>query len=76
MSIKKFINKKKSNYYLKNFNYDNYIISVLSCTRYHNIINILKAFKLLKKNNFDKLKLVFILQVLDQKYFLEIKKFC
>tara|TARA_Y100000389_G_scaffold120331_1_gene117586 strand:- start:1998 stop:3116 length:1119 start_codon:yes stop_codon:yes gene_type:complete len=71
----KFIEKEKSNYYLKNFNYNNYIISVLSCVRYHNIINLLKAFKLLKKNNFKKLKLVFILQVLDQKYFLEIKDF-
>jgi len=71
----KFLNKEKSNYYLKNFNYNNYIISVLSCARYHNIINILKAFKLLKKNDFKKLKLVFILQVLDPKYFLEIKNF-
>ena len=35
----------------------------------------LKAFKLLKNKNFETLKLVFILQVLDQRYFLEIKEF-
>ncbi|MDC1278972.1 glycosyltransferase [Candidatus Pelagibacter ubique] len=71
----KFLKKKKNNYYLKKFDYNNYIISVLSCARYHNIINLLKAFKLLKKKNFETLKLVFILQVLDQRYFLEIKEF-
>ena len=47
----------------------------MSCTRYHNIINLLKAFSKLKKENSKKLKFIFILQVLDKKYFLEINEF-
>ncbi len=70
-----FLTNTKNNYYLKGFNYNNYIISVLSCTRYHNIINLLKAFSKLKKENSKKLKFIFILQVLDKKYFLEINEF-
>jgi glycosyltransferase involved in cell wall biosynthesis len=63
-------NKKKIN----NFNYkQKYILSVMSCVRYHNIINLLVAFSLLIKNY--NLKLVLALQVLDKSYFLEIKKF-
>jgi len=71
----KYLNCKKDNHYLDNFDYKNYIVSVLSCVKYHNIINLLKAFKLFKDNNNNKLKLVFVLQILDKKYFLEIKKF-
>jgi len=63
-------NKKK----IKNFNYkQKYILSVISCVRYHNIINLLEAFNLLNKNH--NLKLVLVLQVLDKSYFSEIKKF-
>ena len=71
----KYLNCKKDNHYLDNFDYKNYIVSVLSCVKYHNIINLLKAFKLFKDNNNNKLKLVFVLQILDKKYFLEIKKY-
>ena len=62
-------NKKK----IKNFNYsEKYILSVISCVKYHNIINLIKAFSLLgNKYNF---KLVLVLQVLDKNYFLDIKK--
>ena len=64
--------KKKS---IKNFNYeDKYILSVMSCVRYHNIINLLKAFKLLIKEINYNIKLVLVLQILDKKYFLEVKK--
>ena len=48
---------------------------MLSCVRYHNIINLLKGFKLLQKENNLNLKFVFALQILDKKYFNEIKKF-
>ena len=64
--------KKKS---IRNFNYeDKYILSVMSCVRYHNIINLLKAFKLLIKEINYNIKLVLVLQILDKKYFLEVKK--
>ena len=61
---------------IKNFNYESkYILSVMSCVRYHNIINLLKAYKKLTSNlDFD-IKLVLVLQILDKNYFLEIEKF-
>lgn len=66
--------KKYEKKIIKNFNYNQkYILSVISCVRYHNIINLLKAFKLLIKN-YD-IKLVLVLQILDKNYFLDIKKF-
>lgn len=60
---------------LKDFDYGNYFISTLSCVKYHNIINLLEAYKLLKAENKHQLKFVIVLQILDQKYFKEIKKF-
>jgi len=58
------------------FNYnERYILSVMSCVKYHNIINILKAFKLLIDDLKIDIKLVLVLQILDKKYFLEIEKF-
>jgi len=61
---------------IKKFNYESrYILSVMSCVRYHNIINLLKAYKKLTSNlDFD-IKLVLVLQILDKSYFLEIEKF-
>jgi glycosyltransferase involved in cell wall biosynthesis len=70
----KYLSSKENNYFLNNFDYKDYIISILSCVRYHNIINILKAFKLFKKDN-KNTRLIFVLQILDKKYFLEIKKY-
>ena len=68
------LNRKKN--FLDGFDYkQKYILSVTSCVRYHNIINLLISFKILiKEINFD-IKLVLILQILDEKYFLEIKDF-
>jgi glycosyltransferase involved in cell wall biosynthesis len=71
----KYLNESKNDYYLENLNYKDYIISVLSCVRYHNIITLLKAFKLLKNDNHSNLKLVFVMQILDHNYFLEIESF-
>ena len=72
----KFLKKNERNQYLiKGFNYKNYILSVLSCVRYHNIINLLKAFKKLsKENNFD-LKFVLVMQILDKSYYKKVSKY-
>ena len=86
LSIKKKINvvylgsnhikNSKNNFKkIKNFNYkNNYFLSIVSCARYHNILNILKAYKqiLLQEND---LKYVLIMQILDKNYYKEILKF-
>lgn len=72
---KKYLIERNDDYYLDNFEYKDYAISVLSCVRYHNIINLLKGFKLLKKEKNVNLRFVFVLQILDKKYFDEIKNF-
>jgi glycosyltransferase involved in cell wall biosynthesis len=71
-----FFSKNCKKNLIKNFNYnEKYILSVMSCVRYHNIINLLASYKLLiKEINFD-IKLVLVLQVLDKNYYLEVKKF-
>tara|TARA_B100001250_G_C19805824_1_gene793236 strand:- start:1250 stop:2395 length:1146 start_codon:yes stop_codon:yes gene_type:complete len=49
---------------------DKYIISVLSCVKYHNILNLLKAFKiLLDKKDTEIRKFILIMQILDKHYF-------
>jgi glycosyltransferase involved in cell wall biosynthesis len=74
LGINKIFFLQKKNKKIKNFNYNQkYILSVLSCVKYHNIINVLKAFSLLSENN--NLKFVLVLQVLDKNYFFEIKRF-
>ena len=61
---------------VKNFDYESkYILSVMSCVRYHNIINLLKAYKKLIGDLDFEVKLVLVLQILDKGYFLEIEKF-
>ena len=60
----------KSDNYLKSFNYsEKFILSVLSCVKYHNILNLLKAFKNLIHENKLKIKLVLIMQILDKDYY-------
>ena len=70
------INFKRKNKIEKiKFDFKNrYILSVASCVRYHNFINILDAFK---NTNYKKkkIKLVLIMQILDKKYFEEIKNY-
>ena len=51
----------------------NYILSVLSCVKYHNIINLLKAYKnLIKDLN---ISFYLVIQILDKTYYEEIKYF-
>ena len=66
-------NRKKN--YLEEFEYKNYIISVISCVNYHNIINLLKAFKLLKKDIQKDLKFVLVMQIIDKRYFSKINHY-
>ena len=72
---KKYLDNKKNEIYIENFEYKNYILSVLSCVKYHNILNLLKGFKLLKKEKNIKLRFIFVLQILDKDYFNQIKNF-
>ena len=44
-------------------------MSVLSCVKYHNILNLLKAYKIFLKETHVKINYVIILNVLDKKYF-------
>ncbi len=72
---KKYLNYEKNENYIENFEYKNYILSVLSCVKYHNILNLLKGFKLLKEEKNTKLRFIFVLQILDKSYFNQIKSF-
>jgi glycosyltransferase involved in cell wall biosynthesis len=74
LGINKIFFLKKNKKKIRSFNYNKeYILSVLSCVKYHNILNLLKAFNLFSEQK--NLKLVLVLQVLDKNYFLDIKKF-
>tara|TARA_B110000971_G_scaffold60155_1_gene61425 strand:+ start:2480 stop:3628 length:1149 start_codon:yes stop_codon:yes gene_type:complete len=76
LSVKKSFFKNNSKSLINNFDYKNdYILSVMSCVRYHNIVNLLQGFKLLIKEVNSNIKLVLVLQILDKGYFLEIKKY-
>ena len=47
----------------------NTILTVLSCVKYHNIINLLKAFKVLINQDGFKGKFTLVLQIIDEEYF-------
>ena len=72
---KKYIDNIQNENYIKNFKYEDYILSVLSCVKYHNIINLLKAFKLFKREHQTKLRFLLVLQILDKNYYLEISEY-
>jgi len=66
----------KSDHSLNDFNYnEKYILSVLSCVKYHNIINLLKAYKIFLSEKKSNIKFVIVLTILDKEYFDEIKNF-
>ena len=71
----KYLYPKENNFFLKNIKYEDYFLSIISCARYHNIINILKAFKSLKKEYKKDLKYFLVTQVLDVNYYKEIKEY-
>lgn len=58
------------------FNYNKkYFLSVLSCVKYHNLLNLLKAFKDFKQESETDIKFVIVLSILDEKYFKKINLF-
>ena len=72
----KFLNKgEKNTNLIKNFDYNNYVLSILSCVRYHNIISLLKAFRSISKKENSNFKFVLVMQVLDKSYYKEVIKF-
>ena len=67
--------KKKNFHKIKEFDYNKkYLLSVISCVKYHNIINLLKAFARVDNNKKD-INFVLVMQILDKKYYEEIKIF-
>ena len=50
-------------------------MSVLSCVKYHNILNLLKAFKKFKEEVSSDIKFVMVLSILDKNYFKDIDIF-
>ena len=74
LNVNKIFFKKKINKFIKNIDYNsNYLFSVMSCSRYHNIINILKAIANIKKN--IDVKFYLVMTILDKKYYQEILYF-
>ena len=71
-----FIENKVKPKRIEGINYEkDYILSVLSCVKYHNIINLLKAYDKLLKKKITSINLYLVMQVLDEDYFLEINNF-
>lgn len=68
--------KKNFEDIIQNFDYkQKYILSVISCVRYHNILNLLKSYKDFINETNHKMKFVLVLTVLDKKYFYILKNF-
>ena len=65
----------KKKFYNHSSNENEYILSVLSCVRYHNVINLLKGYELFINKYQKKINLKLIMQILDYDYFKEIKQF-
>jgi len=71
-NINKIFFKKKINKFIKDLDYNsNYLFSVMSCSRYHNIINILKAITNIKKKGID-INFYLVTKILDKEYYQEI----
>ena len=73
---KKYLSNECSKNYLNNYDYNQkYILSVLSCVKYHNILNLLKAFNLLIKETKLEINFVLVLQILDKNYYKILKSY-
>lgn len=59
---------------LKNFDYKDYFLNISSTVKYHNILNVLKAYKKFKAKKIN-LRFVFVTQVLDKSYFSQIQSY-
>ena len=61
---------------MNKFDYkQNYVLSVVSCAKYHNIKNLLRAYRDLLQNGSIKHKYVLVMQILDWKYYNTLIKF-
>ncbi len=61
---------------IANFNYSQkYILSVISCVKYHNILNLLKSYKDFINEKNSEIKFVLVLTILDKEYFKTLKNF-
>ena len=61
---------------IKDFNYDKkYFLSILSCVKYHNILNLLAAFKKFKDELKTDIRFVIVLSILDKEYYKKIDLF-
>ena len=68
--------KFNNNPLIKDFNYDKkYFLSILSCVKYHNILNLLLAFKKFKDELKTDIKFVIVLSILDKEYYKKIDLF-
>lgn len=69
-----FVNYLGCNHFKKNkpkkfFNKDKYILSVISCAKYHNILNLLIAYNNLIIKKKISVNLYFVLQIIDKEYY-------
>ena len=61
---------------LPGFDYnENYILSIISCARYHLILDMIKSFKKVEKKLKNKIKFILVTSVLDQNYYLVLKNY-
>tara|TARA_Y100000741_G_scaffold365216_1_gene360753 strand:- start:463 stop:1593 length:1131 start_codon:yes stop_codon:yes gene_type:complete len=68
--------KFNNNPLIKDFNYEKkYFLSILSCVKYHNILNLLAAFKKFKDELKSDIKFVIVLSILDKDYYKKIDLF-
>lgn len=65
----------KNNYLNRSEFKNGYFLSVLSCVRYHNIINLLKAYKKICDKSKTTPNYCLVMQILDKDYFIELEKF-
>lgn len=73
LSLNEEFYKKKNNHYLKNVKYEqDYILSICSCAKYHNIFKLIQSFDMFIKKYNTNLKFYLVLTILDQIYFDEI----
>ena len=76
LGVDHIFSKFNNNPLIKDFNYDKkYFLSILSCVKYHNILNLLLAFKKFKDELKTDIKFVIVLSILDKEYYKKIDLF-
>ena len=76
LGVDHIFSKFKNNPLIKDFNYNKkYFLSILSCVKYHNILNLLLAFKKFKDELKTDIKFVIVLSILDKEYYKKIDLF-